>query len=227
MLFISAADYHPRMKPPKHNRTITPADEAAAARLRSLWEARAKIRPTQEEMAGRLGGSSQSLTSQYLNTKIALNYKAVLAFASALGCSPEAIRDDLPEQALAKETATSQPMRNEADRIDARRNELGLSYAAVHARMLALHWPEGVKPPDIATVTDWFDGRRRPLDMQYREMLYRALDMGTGDDVPMDDGVAKTELGARLLQLAESGDPDEAAQMLALWETMRRVKKTS
>lgn len=208
-----------------HARTITPDDLAAAKRLRALWDAKPrKERPTQEGMAVRLGGSSQSLASQYLNGKIALNYKAVLAFADALGCPPEAIRDDLKEQVLARSAAASQSLRNEASTLSSRRDVLGLSNADVHARMLALKWPDGIEPPDLAAVTAWLEGRRRPVDMFYRGMLYKALGLGTDGDVPMEDGVAQTETGARLLKLAETGDPEEAAHFLALWESVRRSK---
>lgn len=209
-----------------HARTITQADLDAAKRLRALWDAKPrKERPTQEEMAGRLGGSSQSLTSQYLNGKIALNYKAVLAFAEALGCLPEAIRDDLKEQLLVRSAAASQSLRNEASTLSSRRDVLGLSNADVHARMLALKWPDGVEPPDLATVSAWLEGRRRPVDMFYRGMLYQALGLGGDGDVPMEDGVAKTEVGARALHLIESSDPEEAAQVLALLEAMRKAKE--
>lgn len=119
----------------------------------------------------------------------------------------------------------SRAVRTEHEKLVSRRDEIGLSTADVYSRLLSFSWPEGVPPPDLATVEDWFSGKRRPADMTYREMLYRALELGTARDVPMDDGVAKTEVGARLLRLAESGDPDEAAQMLALWETMRKSKR--
>lgn len=210
----------------KPARNITPADQAAAARLRAIWDAKGRgNRPTQMEMAHLLGGSSQSLTSQYLGGDIALNYKAVLAFARALGCAPEAIRDDLPEQLLTKATAPSHSVRMEASTLSSRRKALGLSHADVHARMLAMPWPDGIEPPSLSTVTDWLEGRRRPLDMFYRGMLYRALEMGGEGDVPMDDGVARTEVGAQVLQLVESADPEEAAQVLALLKAMRKARE--
>lgn len=80
----------------------TAADLDAAERLRGFWEARKKERGlTQEVMAERLGNRTQGLVSQYLSGKIPLNYKAVMAFADALGVYPTAIRSDLPEMALA------------------------------------------------------------------------------------------------------------------------------
>lgn len=76
---------------------MTPADLAAAQRLRALWDKKKTDRPTQETIAGRLGNVNQSAISQYLNGKIPLNFFAVLVFADALGCEPRAIRDDSPE----------------------------------------------------------------------------------------------------------------------------------
>jgi hypothetical protein len=216
--------YHPRMKK-KHARTITPQDRAAAARLLALWEAKSRDeRPTQEEMAHQLGGKSQSLVSQYLHAKISLNYRAVLAFSAALKCPEESIRDDLPEQLLAKDARSSHPVSTESSTLSSRRRELGLSNADVHARMLALPWPDGIKPPDLPTVIDWLEGRRRPFDMFYRGMLYKALDMGAGGDVPMGEGVARTEVGAQVLKLIESVDPEEAAHVLALLKAMSKGK---
>ena len=90
------------MKKPAHNRQITEADRAAADRLKALWQAIPKAqRPTQQQLADRWEGpgeANQSLISQYMNGQIALNYRAVLYFAKALGCAPEAIRSDLLEQ---------------------------------------------------------------------------------------------------------------------------------
>jgi hypothetical protein len=76
---------------------MTPADLAAAGRLRAIWDKKKSDRPTQEFIAGKLGNVNQSAVSQYLNGKIPLNFFAVLVFADALGCEPEAIRDDSPE----------------------------------------------------------------------------------------------------------------------------------
>lgn len=214
------------MKRTSHKRNVTAADQAAAARLKAMWNSMPKAaRPTQEAMAQRLGGSSQSLTSQYLNGKISLNYKAVLAFADVIDCEPEQIRDDLPEQLMAKAATRSQSLQQEISKLVARRDGLGLSNADVLARMLAMDWPDGIDPPSLVTVTEWFEGKRRPVDMTYRAMLYRALEMGGGNDVPIIEGVATTEMGAQLLRLAETGSPDEAAQILALWTTMRKARE--
>lgn len=94
----------------ERRRNITPADKQAAAKLKALWDTavprrKAEGRPlTQEIMAERLasaiGRGTQGLVSQYLNGYIALNYRALLAFADEVGFEPEQVRDDLPEQHL-------------------------------------------------------------------------------------------------------------------------------
>lgn len=99
---ISVADMKSSPEPKPHKRTITPADRAAAARLKSIWQALPRAeRPTQQQMADEWDGpgdANQSLISQYMNGIIALNYRAVLFFAKQLGCKDTDIRDDLPEQ---------------------------------------------------------------------------------------------------------------------------------
>lgn len=101
--FISVADMSrsPSAKP--HNRTITPADKAAADRLKAIWKALPRDRKlTQQQIADDWegpGDANQSLISQYMNGLIALNYRAVLSFAKQLGCKDTDIRNDLPEQA--------------------------------------------------------------------------------------------------------------------------------
>lgn len=95
-------------------RNITKADLQAAQRLKAAWLAMPN-RPTQQQLADAWGDeANQSLISQYLNGRIALNYRAVLFFAHALGCNPAAIRNDLPEQKGPAPVALpvqSQPMR--------------------------------------------------------------------------------------------------------------------
>jgi transcriptional regulator with XRE-family HTH domain len=85
----------------------TAADLAAAVRLQALWEAAVERsrgagpgRRLVQRVVGDKLGIEQSAVSQYLRGRIRLNYRAVLAFAEAIGCDPSEIRDDLPEQQL-------------------------------------------------------------------------------------------------------------------------------
>lgn len=100
MALEKPALYRPRMAVKPHNRTITPADVRASIRLRELWDQHAEeLGVTQDTIAADMD-RSQGLISQYLTGKLALNYRAVLAFAHALGVRAEEIRNDLPEQRM-------------------------------------------------------------------------------------------------------------------------------
>lgn len=94
-------------------RNVTPADKAAAARLRPLWEDFKRSFPkgemSQQILADRWpgGGATQGLISQYLRGDLALNYKAVLFFATQLNVPTSAIRTDLPEQILNRSSTES------------------------------------------------------------------------------------------------------------------------
>lgn len=76
------------------------ADKKAAAKLRAIWQSKAKgIGLTQTNFSERAHVDwSQGAVSQYLNGLIPLNYNALLAFSVALGVDPASIRTDLPEQ---------------------------------------------------------------------------------------------------------------------------------
>lgn len=78
---------------------LTPEDIAACDRLKALWDLRDKKTVTQDTVAD-LMNVSQGAVSHYLNYRSRLNYKAVLAFATALGVDPAEIRADLPEQTI-------------------------------------------------------------------------------------------------------------------------------
>lgn len=90
------------MKTAPHTRNITELDKQAALRLQKLWDERAERLGVTQETVANILDRSQGLVSQYLRGKLALNYRAVLAFSQALQLdSPEMIRSDLPEQQLA------------------------------------------------------------------------------------------------------------------------------
>ncbi|MDH1660751.1 XRE family transcriptional regulator [Stenotrophomonas sp. GD03777] len=78
----------------------TPADVAAAAKLKLEWQARARsLGLTQDQVADELG-ITQGAVSQYLNGKIPMNYRTLLVFCRLLGISDTDVRRDLPEQQL-------------------------------------------------------------------------------------------------------------------------------
>ena len=84
----------------------SPADLAAAERLRAAWLNR-PAGLTQDKM-GELLGISQGGVSHYLHGRNALNFRALMIFADALSIDPATIRTDLPEQALTS-PSPSQP----------------------------------------------------------------------------------------------------------------------
>jgi hypothetical protein len=96
----------------KAKRNLSEADMAASARLKVIWDSIPKTdRPTQEQLADRWQGdgtANQSLISQYLHGRVALNYYALLFFANELGFHPEDVRNDLKEQQLEQSIALSQ-----------------------------------------------------------------------------------------------------------------------
>lgn len=89
-----------------HNRTITKADIAAAAKLKAVWAARAKSLGLTQEAIGAELDITQGAVSQYLNGKISMNYRTLAVFCRALGIDPADIRNDLPEQQLMQSSAS-------------------------------------------------------------------------------------------------------------------------
>lgn len=89
--------------------------------------------------------------------------------------------------------------------LNDRRKELGLTYEKVHAKMERFPWSTGVSCPSLAVVGHWFNGTRRPRNMEHLRGLLDALGM--------------------TLDIAERGAPAEAitATELAMLQAMRRM----
>lgn len=208
---IRAADYAGGMAKPAHTRNVTDADREAAVRLRALWDA-APNRPTQQEMAHLLGGTSQSLTSQYLSGSIALNFKALMAFSKALGVDPSAIRIDLPEQQLTQ----SQHMRDWGRRINSRRLQLKRTVEAVHTALLSHDRLKGLPAPDLESTRRWFSGEEVPRDMRYWQAVFEVLEMdfeAAKRELPV---APRTALTQTLLGEIESWPVERQEAFLAL-----------
>lgn len=115
---------------------------------------------------------------------------------------------------------SSQPVSAEAAQWATRRDELGLTNETVHARLLALPWPEGIEAPDLQLIVEWLDGRRRPVDMIDRGMLYKALELNESrNDVSAPE--AQTQIEQEYLNMIRTGTDEEAAAMLLAWKTAR------
>lgn len=84
----------------------SPADIAAAAKLKREWLARARtLKITQDTIADELG-ITQGAVSQYLNGKIPMNFRTLAVFCRLLGINDADIRTDLPEQKLTTASST-------------------------------------------------------------------------------------------------------------------------
>lgn len=77
---------------------LSPADAAAAANLRRIWDEKKKgLGLTQEKAAAALGFNTQAAVSHYLSGYTPLNTDAVLKFAALLKVQPSQIREDIVE----------------------------------------------------------------------------------------------------------------------------------
>ena len=93
--------------------------------------------------------------------------------------------------------------------LNSRRLALNLTYEQVWDQLQAYPWSEGIKPPSLAVVGHWFNGERKPREMEHLQGLCKVL------------GVT--------IDQAASGAPAEAltATEQAVLETMRRLTPES
>ena len=119
------------------------------------------------------------------------------------------------------EMLASHSVSAEAAKWAARRDELGLTNETLYQRLLALDWPEGIKPPKFQLVVEWLDGKRRPVDMVDRGMLHKALGL---DRVRQNIGApeAQTEVEQEYLNMIRTGSDEEAAAFLLAWKAARK-----
>lgn len=99
------------------------------------------------------------------------------------------------------------------DRINARREALQLTYEGVHQRLLEWEWPEGTASPALPTVGHWFNGTRRPRDMEHMRALCAVLDMRIDEAV---NGVAVATNSVEDTMVAMLRDMPDNDQELAL-----------
>lgn len=184
----------------------TPADLAAAARLKSLWEdalARARTeghRLTQDVAAEALG-VNQSAVSQYINGLIPLNYRALLVFAELLGVDPTEIRNDLPEQQLGRHVRERRSEYGDWDDIVGYSQAVGLGggaeaqeYAETHKlkfRTESLR-KKGLRPSALAVYYGHGDS------MEPRIKSGDAVLFDTSDTRPVDGAVFLVQTGAEI-----------------------------
>jgi hypothetical protein len=102
-----------------------------------------------------------------------------------------------------------------SDNLDSRRRELGWTYQRVWEELHDYPWPEGVKPPSLAIVGHWFNGRRRPRKMEHLQGLCAVLRLSIDDAVKGAATEAATGVEQALLVAIRKMDPKDAEFVLA------------
>jgi transcriptional regulator with XRE-family HTH domain len=104
--------------------------------------------------------------------------------------------------------------------INARRLALGLTYEDVWSRMSDRKYSEGVDPPSISAVGNWFNGQRRPRHMEHLLALCDVLQISI-EDAAGSDGLPVTDTQAALLQAVHGLSDAQIQALLALAHTMK------
>lgn len=113
-------------------------------------------------------------------------------------------------------------MRPFAYTINARRLELGLTYEQVHERLLGYDWPPGVEAPSISTVGHWFNGTRRPRDMEHLRGLCSVLETSVAKAMGEADGEAVTGMEKAMLNVVRDLDPEQVEALYAVAFSMKK-----
>lgn len=107
------------------------------------------------------------------------------------------------------------------DNINARRLALGLTYEDVHARMSDRRYSDGVKPPSLSAVGNWFNGQRRPRNMEHLRALCDVLQMSF-EDAAGDDLSPVTATEAEMMKAMRKLSDAQAQALLAIASTMQQ-----
>lgn len=113
-------------------------------------------------------------------------------------------------------------MRSFAKTINARRNKLVLTYEQVYERLQAIDWPVGTKPPSLPSVGHWFNGTRRPRNMEHLKGLCRVLEMSLDEAMGESSLEAITDVEQLMLKKLRKLNPASAELLLALAEKMEK-----
>lgn len=108
------------------------------------------------------------------------------------------------------------------DNLNARRLELGLTYEQVHELLARYPWPVGVKPPSLAVVGHWFNGTRRPRNMEHLRGLCDVLEMTLDEAIKGAPNEAATGLEQALLDAVRDMEGADAEMILANAQRLRR-----
>jgi transcriptional regulator with XRE-family HTH domain len=108
--------------------------------------------------------------------------------------------------------------------LNARRIELGLTYEQVQERLDRYPWPAGIAPPKLPTVGHWFNGTRRPRNMQHLRGLCDVLDLSIDEAVKGAPNEAQTGVEQRMLDLLRSISDADGEMLLAMGERLKNPR---
>lgn len=104
--------------------------------------------------------------------------------------------------------------------INAQRLALGLTYEDVFARMSDRKYSAGVKAPSLSAVGNWFNGQRRPRNMEHLRALCDVLQISFEDAAGDDDIAPVTTTEAELLKAVRNLSDTKAQALLAIAHAM-------
>lgn len=104
--------------------------------------------------------------------------------------------------------------------INARRNEKGWTYEQVHELLERYPWPVGVKAPSLSVVGHWFNGTRRPRNMEHLRGLCEVLELSLDEAVKGAPGEAKTAVEQRMLEVMRGLNDVDQEMLLAMASRM-------
>lgn len=131
-------------------------------------------------------------------------------------CKPLSLKSALDNPPM-----TSQPVQPFHSRINSRRLEKGLTVEQVYDLILRYRWQPGVRPPALPSVGHWFNGTRRPRNMDHMRALCNALDMSLDEAMGQSPKEAQTDMEQRMLSILRDLDPAQAEALLMTGEVMR------
>lgn len=117
----------------------------------------------------------------------------------------------------------SQLMRRFHETINLRRIELKLTYEDVLAKLSELAWPPHVDPPSLPTVGHWFNGTRRPRDMEHLKALCDVLQMSIDEAVRGEPAKTVTAEERVMLDIMRDLGTDEAQSLLGIAAALRKA----
>ena len=116
----------------------------------------------------------------------------------------------------------SQSMRMLHKTLNARRKDLKLTYEDVHAALLRRMHAGEVKPPSLAVIGHWFNGTRRPRNMEHLRALCGVLDLTLDEATGGAPHTAATASEQMLLDETRHLDESSVQLLLAMARGLRK-----